>query len=357
MDRRHSLPLLPPGNPATSRKIEERKRLMYLISTLIALPSIFFVWIFYSDLNVFIRYVYPFLIAEAVLWIGALLWRRIPLIFIEYFVLITIALFFLVKYAYHLFYEDLTTSWKEIESIAGAMLILFILGYIILEHQLALRLSMLYISLTLLIGLWKFLPTPTTAMLDWIRLETRMLVVALLTFILAKVKDNLIASQKQASYWEWQANVDHLTQLPNRRMISTLMEQNLQEKRAFAILLIDLDDFKCFNDTYGHDFGDVLLSQVAFTLRTSVRASDIASRWGGEEFLIVVNEATAEQTFQLAERLRSEVENLEFAEGRVSISIGGTLSEPSDDLSSLVKRADTALYAAKAQGRNSVCWE
>ncbi|MCX8063221.1 MAG: GGDEF domain-containing protein [Anaerolineales bacterium] len=358
MDRRHPPPTLPSADIASFKaKIDDRKRLFYLLASIIALPSILFVWFFYGDNNLFIRYAYPILIAEAGLWIIALLYRRIPLLWIEFFVLFTIGLFYLAKYVYHLFFDNPTFVWREIEANSGAVIILFILAYTILHHQVAFRFTILYTTTTLAFGLYRFSSNQTELLIDFIRLETRLIVIALLTYVLAKVKDDLLAAQQQANYWEWQANIDHLTQLPNRRMISTRIEQVLKTNSAFALFLIDLDDFKCFNDTYGHDVGDLLLSQVAFTLKTSLRAGDMVARWGGEEFLVLVNEATKEQAIHLAERLRSEVEKLDFDNNRISISIGCTLSRPRDDLFSLLKRADTALYAAKTQGRNRVCWQ
>lgn len=358
MDRRLPSLALPSSDPASFKaKIDERKRLFYLITLLVALPSIFSVWFFYRQNNLFIRYAYPILIAEAGLWIIGLLWRRIPLFWIERFVLYSVGLFFFAKFVYHLFFENPIVIWREIETISGAVIIFYIIAYITLHHQLAFRFTLIYTTAMLLLGLWRFYPNEMGLLIDFIRLETRLIVIALLTFVLAKHKDDLIAAQKQADYWEWQANIDHLTQLPNRRMISALIEQRLKTKRAFSILLIDLDHFKCFNDTYGHDFGDLLLSRLAFTLKTNLRASDFAARWGGEEFLVLANETTEEQATHLAERLRCEVEKLDFGEDRISISIGGTLSQLRDDLDTLLKRADNALYTAKAQGRNRVCWE
>ncbi len=336
-------------------EIEERKRRLYLIASVIGLPSVYFVWRVYGVRDPFIRYVYPFLIAEAILWIAALLWQRVPLAWIEHFVLYSLGIFFLVKLTYYLYFVDPATAWKEIESLTGGMLIIFILAYIILSHRVALRSVLIYIALTFLVGLARTLPEPGELMTDFIRLETRLVTVAVLTYILAKVKDDLALSQKRAAYWEWQANIDHLTQLPNRRMLSALLEEYLQAKKTFAILLVDLDDFKCFNDTYGHDVGDVLLGRVAFTLKTNLRASDTAARWGGEEFL-VVTETNQAQAKALAERLRLEVQKIDFDQNLISISIGGTMSIRGEDLSSLLKRADEALYCAKAAGRNCVCW-
>ena len=357
MDRRLTPPTpsrLP--SPNLNEEIQNRKRWLYLTASLVSLPSIYFVWSVYGKTDPFIFHVYPFLMAETLLWSGALLWRRIPLVWIERFVFFTIGLFFFVKFAYYIYFTDLTTSWKEIETIAAGMLITFILGYIILPHQLALPASLAYTAAVFLVGAVRFYPANPDLLMDLTRLATRLLVIGLLTFILAKVKDDVIKAQREAAYWEWQANIDHLTQLPNRRMISDLIERRIASPVLFAILLIDLDNFKCYNDTYGHDVGDLLLSRVAFTLKNNLRASDFAARWGGEEFLVMVNTQVAEAD-QLAERLRSAVEKMDFGEDRISISIGGTIALQKDDLPSLIKRADTALYRAKSQGRNCVCWE
>lgn len=353
--------LIPPNTsrpppPNINEEMQNRKRRLYLLASLVSLPSVFFVWSIYGKSDPFISHVYPFLIAEVLLWSGALLWRRIPLLWIERFVLFTIGLFFLVKFTYYIYLTDLTISWKEIETIAAGMLITFILAYIILPHQLALPASLAYTATVFLVGALRFYPADPDLLIDLTRLTTRLLVIGLLTFILAKVKDDVIKAQSEAAYWEWQANIDQLTQLPNRRMISDLIERRMASQVLFAILLIDLDDFKCYNDTYGHDIGDLLLSRVAFTLKSNLRGSDFAARWGGEEFLVLVDTPSAEAD-QLAERLRRAMEKMEFGEDRISISIGGTFALQNDNLHSLLKRADIALYRAKAQGRNCVCWQ
>ncbi len=358
MERRQVPHLLPPPNwTRLNGKLEQRKRRLYLIASLVAFPSIYYVWRSYGDTQPFIHYVYPFLMATALLWMAGLIWRRIPLVWVERFVLITVALFLFVRFAYYFYIENPALAWKEIDSIAGAMIILFILSYIMLPHQLAFRLTLIYASVTAMLGVARLAGNERELLPDFIRLETRLIVTALLTFILAKVKDDLLVAQQEADYWERQANVDHLTQLPNRRMISSLIERYIHAKKPFAILLIDVDDFKCFNDTYGHDVGDLLLRRLAYALRTNLRATDFAARWGGEEFLVLASEATASHARELAERLRSEVQKVEFDEDLITISIGGTLSTPQDDLESLLKRADNALYQAKQQGRNCVCWE
>lgn len=357
MERRHLLPPSLGDLASLNERINERKRLFYFLALLVAIPSIFFAWFFLRENNLFIRYAYPILIANAGSWMIGLLWRRIPLARIEGVVIITVGFFFLVKYGYHLFFENPVVVWQEIETISSAILILFILCYIMFHHQLAFRMTLIYTGLTLALGLGRLYPNELSLLINFIRLETRLIVIALLTFVLAKMKDDLRVAQQQADYWEKQANLDHLTQLPNRRMMSSLINQYLRVSHPVAILLIDIDDFKCFNDTYGHDIGDLLLSRVAYTLKVSLRATDVAARWGGEEFLVLAKDATQEQALLLAERLRNEVEEIGFFDDQISVSIGGTLSQPKDNLDTVLKRADNALYTAKAQGRNRVCWE
>lgn len=357
MEKRLIPPTFPrPPAPNINEEIQNRKRRLYLFASLVSLPSIYFVWSVYGKTDPFISRVYPFLIAELLLWSGALLWKRIPLVWIERFVLFTIGLFFFVKFTYYIYLTDLTNSWKEIETIAAGMLITFILGYIILPYKHAFAASLAYTAAVFLVGALRFYPANPDLLIDLTRLATRLLVIGLLTFILAKVKEDVIKAQGEAAYWEWQANIDHLTQLPNRRMISDLIERRLASQALFAILLIDLDDFKCYNDTYGHDIGDLLLGRVAFTLKSNLRASDFVARWGGEEFLVLTDAQSAEAD-QLAERLRSAVENMDLGEDQVSISIGGTRALQNDNFPNLIKRADIALYRAKAGGRNCVCWE
>jgi len=357
MDRRHYFhPSLPPP-PNIDEEIQNRKRRLYLIASFVSLPSVYFVWRAYGQADPFIDKAYPYLIAEVLLWSGALLWRRIPLVWIERIVLLSIALFLVAKFSYSIFIGNPASSSEGVEKLAGGMSIVIILAYLILPHRLALEASFAYISVFFLLGTFRFYPAYPDLQTDLIRTATRSLVIAILTFILAKVKDDLISAERKAAFWEWQANVDQLTQLPNRRMISELIERRLASQALFTVLLIDLDDFKCYNDTYGHDVGDMVLSRVAHTLKNNLRANDFVARWGGEEFLVLTGNLTKQQGTQPGERLRSAVEKMEFGEDRISISIGGTFALQNDDLHSLIKRADTALYRAKAHGRNCVCWE
>ena len=158
---------------------------------------------------------------------------------------------------------------------------------------------------------------------------------------------------------------DPLTELPNRRAF----EQRFRElesrfdrhRRPFAMLLIDLDHFKHLNDTYGHDAGDATLQVVARVMKAACRVSDQLSRYGGEEFAVLVAEADADSALRLAERLRSRVEQArvrhdESGDANIAFtcSIGIGLMKPNRTRGEVIAAADAALYEAKKAGRNSV---
>ena len=140
----------------------------------------------------------------------------------------------------------------------------------------------------------------------------------------------------------------------------------IQEKIAFvrrynahpAVLMLDIDLFKNFNDTYGHLAGDNVLAALAKTLRHSVREEDCVARFGGEEFVILLSECNPPSLFSVAERIRKEVEKMEVFEKdvrlRVTISIGGSFIKPdkSETPKTIIKRTDDALYQSKENGRN-----
>ncbi|TDO15225.1 sensor domain-containing diguanylate cyclase [Halomonas ventosae] len=123
----------------------------------------------------------------------------------------------------------------------------------------------------------------------------------------------------------------------------------------FALLLFDVDHFKQFNDTHGHEAGDQVLVEITRALQDSLRESDALGRWGGEEFLVLANHCETQEATRLAERLRQCVASIDLGKlGRVTISIGVTSWHPGDTRKRLVARADEAMYQAKENGRNRV---
>jgi diguanylate cyclase (GGDEF)-like protein/PAS domain S-box-containing protein len=145
---------------------------------------------------------------------------------------------------------------------------------------------------------------------------------------------------------------DPLTGLANRRMMDIHLKKLLSDakryNKIFFIMMLDIDYFKKYNDTFGHDKGDVLLNNMGNIFKKSVRESDFIARYGGEEFLIAVFETMNEPVNTIAERIRKNVE----AETDVTISIGISYFRKGLEIKDLIIEADTALYKAKKQGRN-----
>lgn len=152
---------------------------------------------------------------------------------------------------------------------------------------------------------------------------------------------------------------DTLTGLYNRRFIQEMLlnaKNNFERYREdFSILIIDIDNFKSINDKYGHEMGDKVLIEIAEILNKSIRATDIASRWGGEEFLILLKNTNLDAAVLTGERIRSRVESTKFENlNRVTVSIGVAFYNSSEEIRTLISRADNAMYEAKSLGKNLV---
>jgi len=161
--------------------------------------------------------------------------------------------------------------------------------------------------------------------------------------------------------------IDTLTNIPNRRQFDQNMirewNRARREKKPLSILMIDVDHFKIYNDTFGHQQGDVALQTVAGTITSSLkRKSDIPARWGGEEFSVLLPNTTEEGAIQVAEEIRLNVESavIPSAGGdsnfnvTISIGVASMTPEKSTDITNLILQADMALYQAKDAGRNRV---
>ncbi len=173
---------------------------------------------------------------------------------------------------------------------------------------------------------------------------------------LEQVKQALTSANKNLEYLSFH---DDLTSLYNRHyFMSTLKPQFARlsrEQRNAVILMIDLDFFKKINDQHGHMIGDKVLKEFANVLTAVLRAGDIAARWGGEEFIVLLPEATKEQSLSFATRLMKAVEQQSFeADIQLTISVGMSQHRKGDSIESWIERADTALYQAKNEGRNCI---
>jgi diguanylate cyclase (GGDEF)-like protein len=158
------------------------------------------------------------------------------------------------------------------------------------------------------------------------------------------------------------AMLDSLTQLANRRYLESEINSRLNEAircgLRFGVLFIDVDHFKRFNDTHGHDGGDRVLQTLARTLTSTARSYDLYGRWGGEEFVGVIRNVDRKGLLAIGERCRKLIEHSQIDLGssrqQITISIGASVAEPGDDINALIKRADQLMYQSKAGGRNRI---
>ncbi|MGP3590086.1 diguanylate cyclase [Vagococcus sp. WN89Y] len=160
-----------------------------------------------------------------------------------------------------------------------------------------------------------------------------------------------------------EVGVDVLTKLLNRRFLPTIFKREIAHANragtSLSILIIDVDKFKEINDTWGHQIGDEVLRKVSYAFYDNVRSNDYVFRYGGDEFIIALTEATENETLRIAERVRSRVEktNIKAPDGQIipiSLSIGAAMFSGHPDYERLIQVADEALYIAKKNGRNRV---
>lgn len=184
----------------------------------------------------------------------------------------------------------------------------------------------------------------------------------------SQVQERTAELQAANAALEHLATRDPLTGLHNRRSLDARLDEALALDRRYGVphgrvhglLLIDVDHFKHINDAHGHPAGDAVLRQLAQMLLSTVRASDVAARFGGEEFAVLLPElGGALDAVQTAEKIRQAVEATRFGDaGRVTVSVGVSLASPEDaDARPLIDRADAALYEAKRSGRNTVVFK
>jgi diguanylate cyclase len=161
---------------------------------------------------------------------------------------------------------------------------------------------------------------------------------------------------------------DPLTGLANRKHFEQMLAKTIAELAAaadpqpFSVLLIDIDHFKQFNDTHGHQIGDDVLRLIAQSLKEAVRGQDLAARYGGEEFTVLLPDTELDGAKMVAENIRTAIGRKILRKrstgqtlGRVSVSIGAAQCQPAEDADALIHRVDRLLYAAKQAGRNTVC--
>ena len=180
---------------------------------------------------------------------------------------------------------------------------------------------------------------------------------------LRKVMIHLSETKKELDKKGKMAINDGLTGLYNRSFfdesLNAEVQDSIKNNRSLSLLMMDLDGFKAVNDTLGHLMGDYVLSKIATVIKNSSRASDLPSRYGGEEFAVILPNTNVSEARMVAERIRGSIEGIDFiVEGKpttsVTISVGIASLKGSEMAKDIIDRADKAIYAAKGRGGNKV---
>lgn len=192
-----------------------------------------------------------------------------------------------------------------------------------------------------------------TKVLIAIYLFSQVLIVSVLIYRINTQKRLNYLQQRQL---EILAKTDSLTQSPNRAACDKTLDEMCNGSRRFSLILIDIDDFKQINDTYGHIAGDEVIVRMIDTIKGEIRQEDIVARWGGEEFIVILPQTTLDSASEIADRIKGYVSTIEHDEmiGRVTASFGVTEFIVGDDTKSIINRADQMLYLAKKYGKNKV---
>ncbi len=167
---------------------------------------------------------------------------------------------------------------------------------------------------------------------------------------------------------QWEAQTDSLTGIANRKKFDIVLRdeaaQAMESGEPLCLLMIDIDFFKKFNDTHGHQTGDRVLKLLALTLKESIKGQDTAARYGGEEFTVILPRISLADAAKLADQIRERVGRKKIINktsgetlGEIHLSVGVALYELGESLTNFISRADEALYAAKHRGRNRVITE
>lgn len=181
---------------------------------------------------------------------------------------------------------------------------------------------------------------------------------ALGSFIVIMLLVILYLQQLRKDLLTYKAHYDSLTNTYNRNKFNEVFKEEredaLRYNRPLSLLVIDIDNFKKINDSYGHTMGDVVLIELVKVIRNSIRKEDFFARWGGEEFVILLANTPLENAKKAAEHLRKTIEKTDIMNLKVTMSVGVSQLSINDTQETLFKRCDEALYMAKKEGKNRV---
>ncbi|AEE14528.1 diguanylate cyclase [Thermodesulfobium narugense DSM 14796] len=169
---------------------------------------------------------------------------------------------------------------------------------------------------------------------------------------------NVTSLVKKIKNLDNKAQTDFLTGIYNRFSMEEKLTRLSQSSNSFGLIMFDIDNFKFFNDTYGHSKGDEILKKIAEKIKSSLRETDIFVRWGGDEFLLILMGVSKEDLLKIAKKIRNKVSEIDFGISEViTLSMGiGTFDNNNIDLDLLVEKVDNAMLKAKSLGKDTFIW-
>jgi diguanylate cyclase (GGDEF)-like protein len=329
----------------------------YLLAFSTAILAVLLILLTQKNLNPYIRTIYPVLLIFTVTLFLLTLVKTVSLKLIEIMTSTVVMLSVISEFVYSLYFSP--TGFKiEQELHIGwfwQALIVIQMIHLSFDNKRAFQIGLaLYTALTVM-GLCKFIPEAINGNTQNFLLFARYLAFASTSFALTQV---LASSKELLALERLRSSIDPLTGAANRRQILHVLRSNSVQPQKMAVVLFDLDHFKSINDKYGHDVGDHVLRETVRLVKGLILAIEpraTIGRWGGEEFLIVVPGSSLEEAAEFADHIRKRMQVHPFkVVSRVTASFGVAYLKEEERVSSLVKRADEALYQAKTFGRNRI---
>ncbi len=343
------------------------RRRVYIAGLLIGTPTVPVIWWLRGPDDPLLWFTYPFLTALLIGMLGGLWSRRLAVATAERVTIVTVGAFYLLRLtvATHATADLATVTAELSESTFWGINLVFVFSYLAFDTRRALRVCIALYAACLGVVATRLVPdvlagVHTAEAVTYLRACAFLGVSIALLYGLAHVKEQLAETRLTAATMTDLAHTDPLTGVANRRRLDDTLKTRVAEAerygRPVSVLLIDLDDFKAINDVSGHVSGDAVLRELADVLRPVLRTSDLLGRWGGEEFLVIAPETAASEAERLAERCCRHIAAQDFpaVDRRVTASIGVAEWRPGETVRDLLRRADSALYAAKRAGRNQV---
>ncbi len=341
-------------------RLQARKRRVYLIALVCGVFIFLLSWAVRDPGDVFIEIMYP-IYALVLAAFFPLVWRgHLPLRQIEIPMLAIVGAMLFSRLAWHFHFAGpiderlLVLAGGHYWAISG----LAVAAFAIFDRKRGLITGGVIIGLSLILAATGIVSesmggdgVSLETLVYLLRIHVFLALLLVLTYAVTTMRDELHSALVRAEVMGQWANTDMLTGLANRRAAEQFLNQQAalasRYGRAFSVISADVDNFKPINDTYGHAKGDEVLAGIARVLAESVRESDFAARWGGDEFLLVAPDTSTASARQLMKRCREAIEQAPIWGIQIRMTFGAAEFRTGDSLDDVLSRADVQLYGGK----------